>query len=503
MSDRCEKATSFLSNCALIVAWLYANRLALKWLWDSLSQLSGFNQILVSLVACGLLIQGVRVFRKNAAHKNFNFLYLQPKPRVLPLFLLLGCGIGAIALQWLFDLEQLRVFLFLLGTYGLCGLFIPSNFWRRGLPIAAIVACLLPFSPPLGNGFGGLPARVLTAHIVEQLLANWHITAISSHDIIVLENGIAQIDLPCSGLKSLWIGTLFLLATTPLENRQIGLRWLLVCGCNLFLLFSVNTLRVLLIVLMGQVLQQPEIAQILHIPLGLLGFICACAFSWIMLQWVPKQKQGSRGDKGDKGDKGAMERYLSGATGLLGIIVTLALISNFTPNYQLELITQISWADQLVGEPLPLTTAEQRFFNYNSTLLPEKRRFVQGDISGSILVVANTSWRTYHPPELCHVGSGLKVDWMEKKQLTPEVLARWLSLQNGQISATYWLQTSQQTTDDFFTSLWHKPKHNHQNWVLVSILFDRSLSPTSPQVHDLATTIYNTINQSLTPKIKT
>ena len=45
--------------------------------------------------------------------------------------------------------------------------------------------------------------------------------------IIVLENGVAQVDVPCSGLKSLGTGTLFLLAATSMEDRKLGGRWLL------------------------------------------------------------------------------------------------------------------------------------------------------------------------------------------------------------------------------------------------------------------------------------
>lgn len=45
--------------------------------------------------------------------------------------------------------------------------------------------------------------------------------------ILILENGVSQIDLPCSGVKSLWTGLLFLLAATWLERRPLNLRWLL------------------------------------------------------------------------------------------------------------------------------------------------------------------------------------------------------------------------------------------------------------------------------------
>jgi exosortase O len=90
---------------------------------------------------------------------------------------------------------------------------VEQNFWQKNLPVAGLLACILPFNSQFNSGLG-LPARVLTAQVVEQLLSMLHVGAISSYDIIVLENGIAHVDVPCSGIKTLLVGTLFLLAAT-------------------------------------------------------------------------------------------------------------------------------------------------------------------------------------------------------------------------------------------------------------------------------------------------
>ncbi len=106
----------------------------------------------------------------------------------------------------------------------------------------------------------------------------------------MLENSIAQIDLPCSGLKSLWTGTLFLLAATWLENRLLRFRWLLVCLTNILLLIAANTGRILLLVLISNVCDRPDLGHILHVPLGLVGFITAGLVSWLLLQTVPRHQ---------------------------------------------------------------------------------------------------------------------------------------------------------------------------------------------------------------------
>jgi len=45
-------------------------------------------------------------------------------------------------------------------------------------------------------------------------------------------------------------------------------------------------------------------------------------------------------------------------------------------------------------------------------------------LRGSMLTVTSTSWQTCHAPELCFVASGISVNRIEKKQLTPSVTAR-------------------------------------------------------------------------------
>lgn len=485
-----DKASTYI----LIAAWVYANLPSLKQLFESLRRASSLNFLLIGFIVVVLLLQVVRSRREQGVKSHSYLWSTTPVLRSQPLLLMVGSALSAIALQWFLNIEQLTILLFLLGTYGLCGLFLTPSVWRKGLPLASIIASLVAFSSQLGVGVG-FPARILTAHAVEHLLSSWHIAAISSHDIIVLENGVARVDVPCSGFKSLGTGTLFLLAATWMESRKLGIRWLLVCVSNLFLLVCANTIRVLLLVLITYILKQPLIAETLHIPLGLIGFTCACGMSWLMLQTVPKQEQVK--DKGNLSLPNPPASLTAQAL-LLAFVIALIPINQFHLQQEhSQSLTSLHFPEQMVSESIPLSAAEHRFFDSYSSLLPEKRRFVSGDVSGSILIVANTTWRTYHPPELCLMGTGLKIDHMEKKSLTSAVQARWLSLGNGKHSATYWFQSPTKTTDDFLSRLWSDVTRRQKNWVLISVLFDRSLSPDSSEVRDFTTSIHDAIDQSL------
>jgi exosortase O len=501
------------STYILIAAWIYANSSSLKWLFESLRQVSPLNLLLVGSIVAVLLVQVVRS-RHQAGFQIRDYFGATPVLRPYPLLLLVGSAISAIALQWLVDIEQLTILLFLLGSYGLCGLFLAPSVWRKGLPLASLVACLVAFSSQVGIGLG-MPARMLTAQAVEHLLSTLHVAAISSYDIIILENGIARVDVPCSGIKSLGTGTLFLLAATWIERRQLGIRWLLVCVLNLFLLLCANTIRVLLLVIFTDVLKQPLLAEILHIPLGLIGLGCACGLSWLMLQTVPKQGEAGGAGRAEKFSvtgknvffTDTLQRQFSSTSpaslpaqaGLVIFFVALALFSQLhhPPLEQPLSIASLEWPEQMVSEPIPLTAGERSFFDNYPSIVPDKQRFVLDNLSGSILVVANTTWRTYHPPELCLLSSGLKIDQMEKKQLTPAVPARWLSVADGKYSATYWFQSPKQTTDDFLSRLWSEVTRRQKNWLLVSVLFDRPLSPDSSEIRNFTTTIHEAIDHTL------
>ncbi len=509
------------SSILLIAAWGYANWFSLTWLGQSFVSGSWFNLVLVGLGLVALIVQSGRNYRK------WGFSWV-PILHAVPVTVMVVAGGGAIALRWFWDVPQISVLLFALGSYGLWGLFIAPTVWRKGLPVAFLFVCLLPFSTQFGTGLG-FPARILTAHAVERLLHLWDITVVSANDVIVTENGIARVDLPCSGLRSVWIGTLFLLAVTWLERRQISWRWLLVYGVSLWLFLSVNLVRVLVLVVTTHVLKQPLIAEILHGPLGLLGFICACGIGWGLLRWVPVQEKNcvdatstnSANETGisDVPPHPALQdssRYIRGLrvlalqrwrrTGstryqsrmlLVGVIAGLGVAASCLPSPQVDAIALPQLPAQIQAEAIALTPVEQNFFASSAATVAAKWRFNDGAVTGSLLVVSSRSWNAFHPPELCLLGSGLTVDRMEEVQLTQTVMARWLSLQSGQLSATYWLQSSQHTTDDFLSRLWEYMVHQNRAWVLVSVLFDQPYQPQNAAIQNFVTTIHHTVQQSL------
>ena len=468
----------------LISAWLLGNFWTYQWFIESLRTTNYLNLIIFSI---GLIVLLVRLISTNFfASESFNLRFHK-----YPLLLMIGGEIGAIILKWSLSIPQLTLLCFILGSYGLIGLFVSLTAWQKGLTFASITACVIPFLVAFNSGLG-FPVRVITAHAVAQTLADFHLSAVSSHDIIVMENGIAQVDLPCSGMKSLWTGTVFLLGATWLESRQLGWRWLLVAIANLLFLITANIIRVLILVITIEVLQQQQIADVIHLPLGVVGFILASTSTWILLQKVPRSCQNLATITSEKN----IDTKIN-FNWLIAVVITLGIIGQFKPiSSEHTALKSINLPPSIKTETLALTPAEASFFDNPDNPLVKKLRFKSANLSGSMLMVASNTWQSHHPPELCFLGNGFKVDSMNSKLINNAINARWLSLQNGELSAAYWFQSQQETTDDFIIRIWDHISHRHKTWVLVSVLFDYASSPDNIEIKNFSNAIYQTINQS-------
>jgi exosortase O len=479
-----------LSACAIAGSWLYLNRSVLDWLAQTLQEISVFNGLM--LVAGGLLLLGLGVYYRQQIQ------FSAPTLRPVPLALMLGCGVGAIATRWLVALEQLPVVLFVLGTYGMLGLCLSPATWRKGLPVGAAIACLFPFGVQFSTGLGA-PARVLTSHVVEFVLKLGHVPAISTEDIILLDTGVAYVDSPCSGLKSMWTGTLFLLAATWLEGRQMGLRWLLVGLANLGLLAIANTARIITLVVLTHVLHQPDLAEMMHVPLGLMGFVVASLITWGLLRWVPRQRsvvysKGVHPEDNHTAEKQSRCSPLKATFIIIASILALTLIphSQAITTSPLDL-SKLQWSDSIQAQPVELNPYEQKFFANYPGVTTQKQRFQFQDLTGSVVLVASPTWQAHHAPELCLTAFGYHIDQMVGKALTPAVAGRWLTLDGGQKTSTYWFQSATRTTDDFFVRFWGEVFRKDSTWTLVSIIFDQSHSSDEPAVQSFLTLIHDAL----------
>ncbi|MCP5099780.1 MAG: exosortase O [Chloroflexi bacterium] len=455
-------------NAAIIIAWL--------WLyWPLKSYLAIIfsredfrtNQIL--LISIVLLIS-YQIYKEGGNGR----LDLPPRIEKWPLALMLTGSMLYLLVERYLDVNTLSASLFGLATYGLLGLWLPPERWRSGLPAALLLIGTLPFGDHMQT-FIGYPMRIFTAAIVQDGLSAAGIASVGIDTILVFENGVSHIDLPCSGVKSLWTGALFLLAATWIEKRKLNLRWVGTAVIFTALLFIANLARVTILIVVGEIMSWRLAAEMLHIPLGVLGFAAACTAATFLLRTSPFTIYHSPFTI-----KNSPPTWFPPL--IILTLTTFALL--YTPRPITGLTQQAqpwTFPPNLIVEPMPLKPDENEWLTRDGAESADRYRFEWQGQTGTMILITSSTWRAHHRPERCFEVYGLSLDDSNTHLVQEKLPVRMVTLGNmsdyAQLSATYWFQSATQSTDDYGTRIWSDLAPQRDRWVLVSILFDNQINP--------------------------
>lgn len=505
-----------IANAVIIGLWLWLYRPVFDYLAIIFSR-EDFRTSQVVLIAVIVLI-AVRV-RKERQYLRID---APPQLHYLALALALGGSALFLAVERFLDINTLSASLFGLASYGLIGLWMQPRSWRRGLPAALLLIGALPFGEHMQT-FIGYPVRILTATIVRDGLMAAGVSSIGVDTILVLENGVSQVDLPCSGVKSLWTGLLFLIAVTWIDRHPFNHRWLLTAFVFSGLLFVANLARVGALVVVGQVAGWRLVAEMLHVPLGVLGFIAACAAAVALLRFQRPTGWEAAGMAQDSNtiphetDAGAPHnenpaRLEDGTpvtdrpAWLTPALATTILLMVFvyTPRPHTGLAQPPpAWEfpAELITEPMPLKPDEIDWLTRGGAESAARQRFEWRGITGSMILITSQTWRAQHRPERCFEVYGLSLDDSHTYLVTPDFPLRFVSLSygngRGSLSATYWFQSVGRTTDDYATRIWADLAPKRDRWVLVTLLFDGVHDPSATDLQALYLALHDGVAHSL------
>ncbi|MBE2224260.1 MAG: exosortase O [Anaerolineae bacterium] len=449
------------------------------------------NQIL--LVGLVLLL----VYQVWQEHLPFPFLNA-PQFHKLPFLLAVGGSVLFLLTERFLDVNTLSASIFGLATYGLLGFWVSPARWRQGFPIALLFVGVLPFGEHMQT-FIGYPMRIFTAYLVQHGLLAAGVKSVGVDTILVFENGVSKVDLPCSGVKSLWTGLLFLLAATWIEKRPLSLRLGFIALFMAGLLFIVNLLRVAILTVTGPVLGWNLLAEMLHVPLGILGFGLACAVGVWLLRRLPEPSRVTpETDAPDTPPTRWLAPFL--------ILVLVLMIVAYAPRPETGLTqASVAWAfpDTLHTEALPLKPDELAWLTRDGAESAYRQRFQWGELSGTMILITSTTWRAHHRPERCFEVYGLSVDDSRTHLVDGQIPVRFVTLGDGNhhslLSATYWFQSSNQITDDYATRIWADLAPERDRWVLVSVLFDETVEPDAANVTAFYEALKETVAANLAP----
>jgi len=263
---------------------------------------------------------------------------------------------------------------------------------------------------------------------------------------------------------------------------------------------------VAILVTAGPALGWNLLAEMLHVPLGVLGFAAACAaLVWMLRRFAPAEEPPNAAET-SRG-VGALKRPRWLLPGLMAVILLLAAL--YTPRPQVaaaQTLGEISFEPNLTVEPWPFTADELDWLSADGPLSANRWRFKWDQNSslprtGSLLLITSDTWRAHHRPERCFEAYGLSVEQSHSALIAPDFPLRVLNLSAAQgrfqYLAVYWLQAPGRLTDDYATRIWSDLDPGHQAWVLVTVLFDTALDPTRADLDEFYAGLRQSVARSL------
>jgi exosortase O len=491
-----QRARRIGANVLIVGLWLWLYRPVFDYLGIIFSR-DDFRTNQVMLV--GVVAVIVWQLRRHGAGGSFGG---APQLFVPGLAMAMGGSGFYLLVERFLDVNTLSASLFGLASYGLLGLWMRPRRWREGLPAALLLIGTLPFGEHMET-FVGYPMRILTATIVRDGLAAAGTSSVGVDTILVLENGVSHVDLPCSGVKSLWTGALFFTAATWVEGRRLNLRWLLTAVLLALMLFAANLARVAVLVIVGQVMGWELLAGMIHVPLGVLGFAAVCAAAIALLSLQPEITPGP-----DGGDDPHRARPAWLAPGLAVAILVMGLV--YAPRPRTGLAQEApAWElpSGLMTELEPLRPDEVAWLARDGAESAERFRFEwpagdgDGEISGSLMLISSRTWRAQHRPERCFEVYGLALNGSRVHLVEPDFPLRFVSLggKDGRdvASASYWFQSAERTTADYGTRMWADLTAERERWVLVTMVFDGVRDPRDADVEALYGALHDAVARNL------
>lgn len=505
---------TLIQNALVLGLWLWLYRSTFP-LLQTVTTREDFRTNQVILIGIVLLLvmrlresvrDGIRDGVRDGVHLRLD----APLRWHAPAIVLLGlASVAYLITEHLFDVNIIAACLFGIGSYGLLGLWISPQRWREGLPAALLLIGVLPFGDHIDT-FIGYPMRILTAEIVQRGLNLSGVTSLGLDTILVFENSVAQIDVPCSGVKSLWTGGLFLLAATWIDRRPINPRWLLIALTFVVVLFVANLARVSLLIVAGPVLGWVRLAELIHVPLGVVMFVLACGVAVVLLR-VDSRHSSQRPVTSDSLTLRGHRFPLI----LIATLIIMNLIYTVRPRLEAQQTAStlppniLSLPAQMQTQSMELRSGELAWLAQDGAEAVQRARFNWHGRSGTLLIVQSTSWRAHHKPERCFENYGLRPQETHTQLVDGQWPVRALSLGNGkaggEYSALYWFQSAEQSTDDYGVRLWSALSLQPPRWLLITVLFDgpylspNANNPLPTDIAQLVETLHQRASEHLKP----
>ncbi len=481
-----QQYKEYIKDGVILLLFFLYFRSNIAWVYNYFTQTAAYEYTVLFFVA--LLILFISTKGKHT-FKNKNVV---PRQVFILLF-------GAILLD-LFNILFLHYQIIsatsmILVGYAILGMYLDGSVWKRGFFVIGIIALSLPFAEHIQT-FLGFPVRLFTAKVVSTIMGLLGLVSVTDAAVIITENNATSIDVPCSGIKSIYTGIIVLLIILFLKKARWSLRLLGITIGYFLVLLLFNIWRVFSLVYIYDVIHYPAFGNAIHVGIGIIGFIFSILALWYVVdKYVP---HGSDFGNEQVRKTHFLKKYLIIFILLLALVIDTS-YAVFSANNDQTIQSQniVFSANDLQLNELPFTLQEENFFVNRDVLFSNK--YIGETVSGlefSLLVISSDSSRTHHNPELCLQGTGHKIEKSEIVQLE-DLRLRKLSLNQGQDTVFYWFVAGDKTVMDYSERTWEGMKNPNVVWTLVEIGFNGSVDLSNPDIVELIKSLQSSAKEFL------
>jgi exosortase O len=478
-------------------------------LWQTYTRFWLFDNALAAAVILlgfgGLLLSHIK--------KNWPFDFAKNFKNVWALGLLIIACAGLVTNNALSGFQVVPPILCYLIVYAWLGLVVTPAFWKKSFPVCLLLILTLPILERLQR-FIGFPLQIFTAKVVSVLLQFLGANHVSASTIILTENYATTIDIPCSGIKSLYFGVVIMLGGFFLQQLRLSWKSLLLALSFLSLLIFFNTWRVFALVYVYGVLHLQQAGDAIHVSLGVVGFGVSCFLLWLGASIVskdqpPLQKKVKPSSLPRLQVISSLIHHLSFWQFFLFwisiLLFTAVATQVFFPLRPKPVQQHSNLTFELAGTvltPLPFTAKEETLFAHPEISFAQKYVVEwQAQKQISLLLVKSNSARSYHDPELCLQSLGYRLLKNEVELVNSQPIKHLevttVDGTNQSGSVYYWYVSRQKMITDYSQRIWAQLEQPTAEWVLIEVALKDSPRLTQPQLEQLFGTITESVRQQL------
>ena len=358
----------------------------------------------------------------------------------------------------------------LVTLYGIAGLRLPLGVWRRMSRWRGVWVLLLPIVDHL-QVFVWFPLRLGTSHVIYQLLNMMWVDAVSHSTVLVVERRVADVALACSGISTLYWWAFFACLTWFLSDIKRWWRSILSGLAFACCLVYANAVRIFFLTYLRVWVEQYELAEKIHVWLGLIWFVCSC-IAWMLLLSRCKKKEKlwapAEGIVFSHKAKHALQYILIVA--MSSVLCLQLLLYAWSDKWSLA---QIDWSggdsywEDVGREKLPLADRDSAFFTaqraeYVWSFLGE----YEGIPYSLFIVTSDDAW-WQHNPEIC-------LQWLwhtiDTKQAYPigERIVTHVSTNDSEYAILYWfVDRDGNIVHDYAQRVWEWARSGQKEWTLI------------------------------------